>query len=55
MASIKISRDFFAKARADYADWRWALDEAGADEVIPNLVGYDVAKLLQRFKAPSAR
>ncbi len=24
MASIKISREFFAKAKADYADWRWA-------------------------------
>jgi Histidine kinase-, DNA gyrase B-, and HSP90-like ATPase len=24
MASFKISREFFAKAKADYADWRWA-------------------------------
>ena len=24
MASIKISREFFAKAKADYSDWRWA-------------------------------
>ena len=24
MASIKISREFFAKAKADYADWRWS-------------------------------
>jgi hypothetical protein len=24
MASFKIGREFFARARADYADWRWA-------------------------------
>jgi hypothetical protein len=24
MASIKIGREFFAKSKADYADWRWA-------------------------------
>jgi hypothetical protein len=24
MASFKIGREFFAKAKADYADWRWA-------------------------------
>jgi hypothetical protein len=24
MASIKISREFFAKAKADYADWHWS-------------------------------
>ena len=23
MASFKIGREFFAKAKADYADWRW--------------------------------
>src|SRR5271157_5796086 len=24
MASFKIGREFFAKAKADYADWRWS-------------------------------
>jgi beta-phosphoglucomutase-like phosphatase (HAD superfamily) len=32
-----------------------ALYEAGADEVVPNLVGYDVDRLLRRLKARSAR
>jgi HAD superfamily hydrolase (TIGR01509 family) len=32
-----------------------ALYEAGADEVVPNLVGYDVDRLLARLKARSAR
>jgi HAD superfamily hydrolase (TIGR01509 family) len=32
-----------------------ALYEAGADEVVPNLTGYDVDRLLGRLKARSAR
>ncbi len=28
-----------------------SLEEAGADEVVANLVGYDVARLLQHLKA----
>jgi hypothetical protein len=24
MASFKIGREFFAKSKADYADWRWS-------------------------------
>jgi hypothetical protein len=32
-----------------------ALYEAGADEVIPNFVGYDVDQLLERLNARSAR
>jgi HAD superfamily hydrolase (TIGR01509 family) len=32
-----------------------ALYEAGADEVVPNLDGYDVDRLLRRLKARSAR
>jgi HAD superfamily hydrolase (TIGR01509 family) len=32
-----------------------ALEEAGADEVIPNFVSYDVDRLLERLKARSAR
>ena len=31
-----------------------ALKDAGADEVVENLVGYDVARLVQRLKSRGA-